>query len=107
VRFTGTSGSSIEDICGVRDLTESGALAPNRSVAAIAGLDGVPDGLRAVEEGRFAGKVVIFPQLRLPLTPLTELAATLPTVAAKHDAGAWTAAAERELPHLYDRLPAS
>jgi hypothetical protein len=48
-----------------------------------------------------------FGPLRLPLTPLTELAATLPTVAAKLDAGAWTAAAERELLHLYDRLSAS
>lgn len=103
VRFIGTSGSSIEDLRRVRDLTESGTLSPNRSVAAIAGLDGVPDGLRAVAEGRFAGKVVIFPQLRFPLTPLTDLAETLPSavakaVAAKLDGnGGWTRAAEQEL----------
>jgi hypothetical protein len=33
----------------------------------------------------------------LPLTPLTDLAKKLPTVAAKLDKGQWTLAAEQEL----------
>jgi threonine dehydrogenase-like Zn-dependent dehydrogenase len=100
VRFTGTSGSSIDDLRHMRDLVESKQLPTNHSVAAIAGLEGVGDGLHAVAEGRFAGKVVIFPNLSqpLPLTPLTELDKVLPTVAAKLDAdGMWTRAAEDEL----------
>ena len=100
VRFTGTSGSSIDDLRHMRDLVESKQLPTNHSVAAIAGLEGVGDGLHAVAEGRFAGKVVIFPNLNqpLPLTPLTELDKVLPTVAAKLDAdGMWTRAAEDEL----------
>lgn len=102
VRFTGTSGSSIDDLRRMRDLTESQALSPNKSVAAVAGLEGVPEGLRAVADGRFPGKVVIFPNLSRPLslTPLEELSAVLPTVAAKLDAGDWTVAAEEELLRL-------
>ncbi|MFN3983376.1 MAG: alcohol dehydrogenase catalytic domain-containing protein, partial [Caldilinea sp.] len=100
VRYTGTSGSSIEDLRHMRDLVESKQLPTNHSVAAIAGLEGVADGLHAVAEGRFAGKVVIYPNLSkpLPLTPLTELGKVLPEVAAKLDAdGMWTREAEDEL----------
>ncbi len=100
VRFTGTSGSSIEDLQRMLFLTETHALATNRSVAAIAGLEGVLDGMRAVIEGRFPGKVVIFPNLSkpLPLTAIEDLAQTLSTVFAKlDDAGNWTAEAEEEL----------
>ena len=100
LRFTGTSGSSIDDLRHMRDLVESQQLPTNHSVAAIAGLEGVADGLHAVADGRFAGKVVIYPNLGkpLPLTPLTELNQVLPTVAAQLDAdGMWTRAAEDEL----------
>jgi D-arabinose 1-dehydrogenase-like Zn-dependent alcohol dehydrogenase len=103
VRFTGTSGSSIEDLARMRDLTESHALSPNKSVAAIAGLEGVPDGLAAVADGRFPGKVVIFPNLSkpLPLTTLHELKDRLPSVYALLGEGeSWTVEAEAELLRL-------
>ena len=68
-------------------------------VAAIAGLEGVADGLRAVADGEFAGKIVIYPQIKpLPVTPLSELAEKLPTVYAKLGEGEiWTNEAEAEL----------
>ena len=100
VRFTGTSGSSIDDLRAMRDLVESKQLPTNHSVVAIAGLEGVPAGLHAVADGRFAGKVVIYPNLGkpLPLTPIDELGAILPTVAAQlDDNGQWTTEAEEEL----------
>lgn len=100
LRFTGTSGSSIDDLRHMRDLVESQQLPTNHSVAAIAGLEGVADGLHAVADGRFAGKVVIYPNLGkpLPLTPLTELDQVLPSVAARlDDDGMWTRDAEDEL----------
>jgi D-arabinose 1-dehydrogenase-like Zn-dependent alcohol dehydrogenase len=103
VRFTGTSGSSIEDLRHMRDLTERHALSPNRSVVAVAGLEGVPDGLHAVAEGRFPGKVVIFPNLSkpLPLTTLAEMEEKLPSVYARlEDGQTWTAEAEAELLRL-------
>jgi threonine dehydrogenase-like Zn-dependent dehydrogenase len=100
VRYTGTSGSSIADLAHMRDLVESKQLPTNRSVAAVAGLEGVAEGLRSVADGRFAGKVVIYPNLGkpLPLTPLWELDKVLPGVAAKLDEdGMWTPEAEQEL----------
>ncbi len=103
VRYTGMSGSSIQDLARMRDLTESRQLSPNKSVAAVAGLEGVADGLRAVSEGSFPGKVVIFPNLSkpLPLTTLAELKERLPSVYAKLDeSGNWTVAAEEELLRL-------
>jgi threonine dehydrogenase-like Zn-dependent dehydrogenase len=103
VRYTGTSGSSIEDLMNMRDLTERHVLSPNKSVAAVAGLEGVAEGLQAVAEGRFPGKVVIFPNLSqpLPLTTLHELKDRLPSVYAKLGEGeSWTVDAEAELLRL-------
>jgi len=99
VRFIGSSGSAIEDLRRMLALAESGAISPNRSVAAVAGMEGVLDGLRAVSEGRFPGKVVIFPQIvGLPLTPLSELHTLLPNVYAKLANGeSWTKESEEEL----------
>jgi threonine dehydrogenase-like Zn-dependent dehydrogenase len=98
-RFTGTSGSSIEDLRAVLDLVESKQLATNRSVAAIAGLEGLADGLHAVHDGKVAGKIVIYPQITgLPLTMLENLDKRLPNVATKlTEKGVWTNAAEEEL----------
>ena len=52
VRFIGISGSSITDLCRVRDLVESRQLDTNRAVAAIGGMEGVCEGLHAVAEFR-------------------------------------------------------
>jgi threonine dehydrogenase-like Zn-dependent dehydrogenase len=103
VRYTGTSGSSIEDLAHMLDLTERHALSTNKSVAAVAGLEGVAEGLRAVADGRFPGKVVIFPNLSqpLPLTTLAELKERLPGVYARLGEGeSWTVEAEAELLRL-------
>jgi D-arabinose 1-dehydrogenase-like Zn-dependent alcohol dehydrogenase len=99
IRYTGMSGSSIDDLRHMLALTESHALSTNRSVAAVAGLEGLPLGLKSVSEGRFSGKVVIYPHISgLPLTPLEELEEILPDVAAKlGEDGSWTNAAEEEL----------
>ena len=98
-RFTGSSGSSIEDLRHMRDLMESHTLSPNRSVVAIAGLEGAADGLRALAEGRFSGKVVVFSNIEaLPLTPLSDLKDVLPSVHARlKDGREWTVEAEAEL----------
>jgi hypothetical protein len=72
-------------------------------VAAVAGLEGVAEGLHAVADGRFPGKVVIFPNLSkpLPLTTLPELKQRLPSVYAKlAEDGTWTVEAEAELLRL-------
>lgn len=98
-QFTGTSGLNIEDQALVMRRTLEGSLSPARSVAAIGGMDAARDGILAMMEGRFPGKIVILPQINgLPLTGLDELQATHPDVAAKLDDGnVWTAEAEQVL----------
>jgi D-arabinose 1-dehydrogenase-like Zn-dependent alcohol dehydrogenase len=99
VRLVGSSGSRIVDMQRMIELAESGIISPARSVAAVAGLEGAQDGLRAVSEGRFSGKVVIYPHIvGLGLTPLTKLRETLPNVYAElEDGHTWTNAAEEQL----------
>jgi threonine dehydrogenase-like Zn-dependent dehydrogenase len=98
-QYTGTSGSRIADQELVVDKTVAGQLAPGRAVAAVGSMEAAPEGLRALIEGRFAGKIVIFPQLRgLPLTSLEDLAARDDEFAAALGAGGtWTTAAESVL----------
>jgi threonine dehydrogenase-like Zn-dependent dehydrogenase len=98
-QFTGTSGSRLSDQALVIHKTSTGALSPNRSVAAIGGIEAAQEAVQAMMEGRYAGKVLIFPQISgLPLTSLAELAEHYPDVAARLDAGhLWTFAAEAAL----------
>jgi hypothetical protein len=67
-------------------------------VKAIGSLDAYKDGLAAVRDAVYPGKVVIYPQVKgFPLTPLPELKETLPSVYAKlKDGREWTVEAERE-----------
>ena len=99
IKFVGSSGSRVTHLEGVLRKTEKGMISPNSSVAAIAGMSSVIDGLKAVKEGRFAGKVVVFPQIEeLELTPLPELKEKLPSVYEKLEEGQiWSREAEEEL----------
>jgi len=98
-RVIGHSASAIEDMREMLAAAEDGRLSPNRSVAAIGSLSAAKDGLQAVHNTVFAGKVVIYPHIReLPITPLSELKDILPTVYAKlRDGREWTNEAEAEL----------
>jgi D-arabinose 1-dehydrogenase-like Zn-dependent alcohol dehydrogenase len=95
----GSSASVIDDMITMLNEVESGHLSTNRSVAAIGSLEAVPDGLQAMMDARFPGKVVIFQQIKsLPLTSLPELEKVLPSVYAKLKNGReWTREAEVEL----------
>jgi D-arabinose 1-dehydrogenase-like Zn-dependent alcohol dehydrogenase len=105
IRFVGTSGSRIRHLQRVLEKAQAGELSPNRSVAAISGIHGAWEGLKAVREGRFPGKIVVYPQIEnLGLTPLPELREKLPAVYARLEPGEmWTKAAEEEL--LRELLP--
>src|SRR5207247_10824244 len=68
-QYTGTSGSRIADQALVVRKTLAGQLSPGHALAAVGGMEAAPDGLRALMEGRFAGKTVLLPQhLSLPMT---------------------------------------
>ena len=98
-QYTGTSGSRILDQATVIDKTLDGLLEPRRALAAVGGLDAAPEALQALIDGRFPGKIVIFPALHgLPLTGLPELVRSEPEVAAALGPdGTWTTAAEARL----------
>ncbi|NLT73554.1 MAG: alcohol dehydrogenase catalytic domain-containing protein [Chloroflexi bacterium] len=105
VRLVGSSGSLIGDLRHMLDVTETGALDPNLSVVAIAGLCAAREGLEGVMNSRYPGKVVIYPQvLDFPLTMLSDLEDRLPRVHALLGPNAsWTVAAERAF--LEELLP--
>lgn len=102
-QYTGTSGSSIADQAAVIDKAMAGSLTPALNMAAIGGIEAGRDGIQAVLEGTFAGKVVIFPQVEgVPLTGLDKLAENVPEVAAAlGEQGEWTVEAERALIEHY------
>lgn len=102
IRYIGQSGSKIDDMRLMLYQAETGTLSPNRSVAAIGSLAAAWDGIKAVKDQTFPGKIVIYPNIKdLPLTPLADLKEKLPTVYAKlKDGREWTNEAEAELLRL-------
>ena len=106
-QYTGTSGSRIADQALVVDKTLQGELEPARALGAVGGMEAARDSLEALVEGRFAGKIVIYPHLSgLPLTSVADLAARDPDIGARLDpGGVWTTAAEAALFARYWRPP--
>jgi threonine dehydrogenase-like Zn-dependent dehydrogenase len=101
-RVIGHSASSIDDLREMLFLAETGSLSPNRSVAAIGSLEAARDGMQALMDTTYPGKVVIYPHIKpLPLTAISDLKETLPAVYAKlKDGREWTNEAEAELLRL-------
>jgi hypothetical protein len=96
--FIGTSGSTLEDMKRMLSKVESGRLDTNVSVAAICGLEGATDGIRAVENRSIAGKIIVYPACRgLRLVRLEELNEKMPEVAKCLNDGLWTRQAEQKL----------
>lgn len=96
--FIGTSGSNIDDMKIVLRKVTARTLDTNLSVAAVSGLDGAVEGIRAVEAQAMPGKIIVYPSCHgLGLTPLTQLGEKHPEVAALLKDGAWTKAAEEKL----------
>jgi len=72
--FIGTSGSTLDDMKVVLKKVVSRQLDTNLSVAAVCGLDGAIDGIRAVEKNTMPGKILVYPIAKgLKLTPITEI----------------------------------
>lgn len=82
-----TSGAAMDAMQRALEDSTSGRIDPNRAVAAVGGLSAVADGIRATADGSYPGRVLIYPQLDLPLTPVSALA----------EGGVWSNAAEERL----------
>lgn len=102
--FIGTSGSVLEDMKTVLAKVENGRqLDTNLSVAAISGLDGAIEGIRAVEHQLLAGKIIVYPQCKgMGLIPLENLPEQIPEVAVCLKDGLWTLEAEKQLLKKFD-----
>lgn len=98
-RIIGHSASGLGDMVSTIEQTLNGNLSTNRAVAAIGSLGAALNGIKAVQESVYPGKIVIYPQLKeLPLTALPDLKSFLPTVYEKLENGrVWTNEAEKEL----------
>ena len=97
IRLVGNSGSGLDDQKAVVDRCVGGQLEPNLSVAAIGGLKQIPEGVQAMKDSLFPGKIVIYPHiLDLPLTPLSCLKEKCPEVYRRLGANeTWTMDAEK------------
>lgn len=94
----GTSGSEPRDMRVVLEKVLKNQMDTNLSVAAVSGMAGAIDGLKAVEERTLEGKIVVYPSLvTLPLIPLAEMDRWYPSVAVELVSGQWTGEAETEL----------
>ena len=98
-QLTGTSGSTLNDQRMVIQNTLDKHLSPILSVAAVGGMEAALDGLEAMMTGKYAGKVVIFPQVTgFPLTGLNVMHEQYPDIAEKLGENyAWTLEAEKTL----------
>jgi threonine dehydrogenase-like Zn-dependent dehydrogenase len=96
--FIGTSGSTLNDMKIMLEKAQSGILDTNVSVAAISGLEGAVEGIRAVEKRTIPGKIIVYPSCKgLELIRLEELSKKLSAVAELLCNGLWTKKAERKL----------
>jgi L-sorbose 1-phosphate reductase len=95
--FVGTSGSTLDDMKTVLAKVVSRQLDTNLLVAAVSGLDGAIEGIRAVEKNLMSGKIVVYPSCRgLPLQTVETLGPEMPL-----ENGRWNKGAEEALLNLY------
>ena len=100
--FIGTSGSVLEDMKVVLGRVESGRLDSNVCVAAVCGLEGAVEGIRAVENRQIAGKIIVYPGCKgLGLMPLEKLKGEIPQVGEFLSEGLWNERAEEALLRIY------
>ena len=94
----GTSGSVLEDMKIVLEKVESGKLDTDISVAAICGMAGAVEGIRAVENQIIPGKILVYPACpEMGLVTLDKLSETMPDVAKCLKNGLWNKQAEQTL----------
>jgi threonine dehydrogenase-like Zn-dependent dehydrogenase len=96
--FIGTSGSVLDDMKRLMSKLRAGEIDPDLTVAAVCGLDGAIDGIKAVENRSIVGKIVVYPHCKgLPLLKLENIAERLPEVAKELTGEIWNARAEKKL----------
>ena len=62
MRLTGSTGCTLDDMRDVFSRVSAGTLYLSANIAAVAGLDALPEALKSVADGTVSGKIIIFPQ---------------------------------------------
>jgi len=96
--FVGTSGSVLQDMQRVLGKVAEHRIEPNLTIAAVSGLAGAVDAIKAVEGRSAAGKIIVYPACRdLPLIKLSQMKEKMPQVAELMSGGLWTKLSEHKL----------
>jgi hypothetical protein len=97
IRLVGHSGSNLDDQTHTVKKTLDGSLQPELSVAAVGGMNQLIDGLQAMIDKKYAGKIIIYPHIPdFPLTALQEFKTADPEVfEALTDSKFWNVEAEK------------
>ncbi|HUU93898.1 MAG TPA: alcohol dehydrogenase catalytic domain-containing protein, partial [Phycisphaerae bacterium] len=90
--FVATSGSPIAALRRALDDAAAGRIDPNNSVACVGGIDAVNEAIHHTHAGTYPGRIVVYPQIEMPLTPVEQVTPD----------GRWTKEAEEQL--LAERL---
>ena len=102
--FIGPSGSVLEDMRRVLAKVEVGRLDTNVSVAALCGLDGAAEGIKALENRSIVGKIIVYTACKgLGLTELANLKDKMPELAECLSDGMWNKKAEKALLKRYEK----
>lgn len=102
LRFTGSSGSTTQDMIDSLRLAAEHEFEPQSAMAAIAGFNAVKEGLTAVSQGKFPGKVVILPAcVDMPLMPLDKEHLPAEVVATLDKYGQYTMETEKLLHKMW------
>ena len=96
IRYIGHSGSKLSDQIAIVDRFKNGELQPHRSMAALCGMNQIAEGINAMMNSIYQGKIVVYPMVPdFPLTGLAELKHLLPQVYDLLENGSsWTNEAE-------------
>ena len=99
VRYIGSSGSTLSDMVYTLRRVEDSGLNTDSSVAGVAGMNDVWNGIDAVRTGSFPGKIIVYPHItNLDLISLKELKKKHPEIGKHFSAsGKWTKKAENQL----------
>jgi threonine dehydrogenase-like Zn-dependent dehydrogenase len=102
LQLTGHSGLGMAEYRTAYEMVKGGRVDLNASVAAVGGMRAASAAIKAAEERRFAGKLIIYPQLEdLPLLSIPELAARFPEISQRlGESDLWTREAEAALLEL-------
>ncbi len=97
IRLVGHSGSGLDDQKAVIDRVISGQLNLELAVAAIGGINQITDGIKAMKNWVYPGKIVIYPHVTdFPLTAIDELEEKIPGIEEfLIDRKIWTLEAEK------------